>query len=44
MVNCPVVSVCYFQLRKKCLQNFCSKKKMVSGMMVEIVDKNVFKI
>ena len=39
MVNCLVFLICYFWLRKKCLQNLCMLKKW---MMLEIVDKSAF--
>ena len=42
IVNCLVLAICHFKLRKKwCLQNFYSIKKW---MMLEIVDKNASKI
>ena len=39
--GCLIFAVCYFQLRKKCLQNFCSIEKW---MMLEIIDENFLKI
>ena len=41
MVNCLILSICYFHLHQKCLQKFCLIEKLI---VVEITDQNVFKI